>query len=245
MAKLTSFKILSFDTYGTLIDWEGGILTALSKTSQGQDIPFSKSDILRRFHTLEKEYQSRYPNVPYSQLLAKVHPALSSELNLRAPTEDTSRQFGKSVGSWPAFPDTVEALKRLQKHFKLLVLSNTDRASFAATNSIQLPGVEFDAVLTAQDIGSYKPDKRNFEYLLDFIHQQWGISKDEVLQTAQSQFHDHYPAKDAGLRSAWIVRPGAIMGEQGKKGEEIWDWKFDTLGEMADAVEEEARGNSP
>ncbi|KAL8753795.1 MAG: hypothetical protein Q9199_004794 [Rusavskia elegans] len=223
MAKLTSHQVLSFDVYGTLIDWESGIVIALS---QGyQELNLSKADILHTFHNLEKEFQSHYPDLLYSQLLSKLHPALASHLNL---------------SSWPAFPDTLEALKRLHKHFKLVVLSNTDRASFGATNDTQLPGVEFDAVLTAQEIGSYKPDRRNFEYLLDYVHRTWGISQDEVLQTAQSQFHDHYPAKEAGIRSAWIVRPGAIMGEQGKKGEEIWDWRFDTLGEMADAVEEEA-----
>ncbi|KAL8847233.1 MAG: hypothetical protein Q9221_007720 [Calogaya cf. arnoldii] len=237
MAKLTSHKVLAFDVYGTLIDWETGITTALT---QGYiDLNLSKTEILHAFHNLEKEYQSRYPDLAYSELLAKLHPALTSDLNLTAPTESVSQQFGDSVGSWPAFPDTLAALKRLKTHFKLVVLSNTDRDSFAATNKNQLPGVEFDAVLTAQDIGSYKPDRRNFEYLLDYTHRTWGISKDEVLQTAQSQFHDHYPAKDVGIRSAWIVRPGAVMGEQGQKGEEIWNWKFHILGEMADAVDKE------
>ncbi|KAL9035012.1 MAG: hypothetical protein Q9180_005090 [Flavoplaca navasiana] len=240
MTKLTSHKALSFDVYGTLIDWETGIVTALS---QGYpDLNFPKADILHAFHNLEKDYQSRYPDLPYSQLLSKIHPDLAAKLNLSAPAEARSQQFGDSVGLWPAFPDTLDALKRLQKHFKLLVLSNTDRASFAATNRTQLPGVEFDAVFTAQDIGSYKPDRRNFEYMLKHVDERWGISREEVLQTAQSQFHDHYPAREMGIRSAWIVRPGAIMGEQGKKGEEVWDWKFDTLGEMADAVEKEASG---
>lgn len=242
MAKLTSHKVLSFDVYGTLIDWESGIVTALSHGYPDLKIP--RVEILHAFHKLEKETQSRHPNLPYSQLLAKLHPALASQLNLSPPSEATSQQFGDSVGSWPAFPDTVAALHRLQKHFKLVVLSNTDRASFAATSDTQLPGVVFDAVLTAQDIGSYKPDKRNFEFLLGYARDSWGFGKDELLQTAQSQFHDHYPAKEMGIRSAWIVRPGAIMGEQGKKGEEIWDWKFDTLEEMADAVDNEASGMS-
>lgn len=240
MFKLTSHKVLSFDVYGTLIDWESGICTALS---QGfQDIHASKSDILHKYHNLEKEYQSRYPDLPYSQLLTKIHPVLAKELGLSDPHETTSQQFGASIGSWPAFPDTVAALHRLRKQFKLVVLSNTDRASFSATNNVQLPGIDFDAVLTAQDIGSYKPDRRNFDYLLDHVYQKWSISKDEVLQTAQSQFHDHYPAREVGIRSAWIVRPGAVMGEQGNKGEEVWGWRFDTLGEMADAVEKEEAG---
>ena len=240
MTKLTSHKALSFDVYGTLIDWETGIVKALSQGYPDLNIP--KADILHAFHNLEKDYQSRYPDLPYSQLLSKIHPALASQLNLTAPTEATSQLFGNSAGLWPAFPDTLDALQRLQKHFKLVVLSNTDRASFAATNKTQLPDVKFDAVVTAQDIGSYKPDRRNFEYMLKHVKENFGIENVEVLQTAQSQFHDHYPTKEMGIRSAWIVRPGAIMGEQGKKGEEVWDWKFDTLGEMADAVEKEVSG---
>ena len=238
MAKLTSHKVLSFDVYGTLIDWESGIVTALSHGYS--DLKTPRVEILHAFHNLEKETQSRHPNLPYSHLLAKLHPALASQLNLSPPSEAASQQFGESVGSWPAFPDTVAALHRLQDHFKLVVLSNTDRASFAATNDTQLPGVVFDAVFTAQDIGSYKPDGRNFEFLVGYARENWGFGKDELLQTAQSQFHDHYPAKEMGIRSAWIVRPGAVMGEQGEKGEEIWDWKFDTLEEMADAVDNEA-----
>ncbi|KAI4088382.1 MAG: hypothetical protein L6R37_008213 [Teloschistes peruensis] len=105
----------------------------------------------------------------YSSLLAKIHPLLLSELNLPAPTEQQSRTFGESIGSWPAFQDTLATLHFLQKYFKLVVLSNTDRAPFAATNAAQLPGVRFDAMLTAQDIGSYKPDERNFEYLLRYV----------------------------------------------------------------------------
>ncbi|KAL8814156.1 MAG: hypothetical protein Q9223_006597, partial [Gallowayella weberi] len=162
-------------------------------------------------------------------------------LGLDKPSEDTSRRFGESVGDWPAFPDTLDALQRLRKYFKLVVLSNTDAVSFAATNREQLPGIEFDAVLTAQEIGSYKPERRNFEFLLRFVEEEWGVGREQVLQTAQSQFHDHVPAKEMGIRSVWIVRPGAVMGDTGEKGEEIWDWKFDSLEEMADAVEREVK----
>ncbi|KAL8725824.1 MAG: hypothetical protein Q9166_007111 [cf. Caloplaca sp. 2 TL-2023] len=244
MPALTSHKLLSFDVYGTLIDWESGIHTAFLPTlhaskSSPSHPAHTKSTILTTFHSIEKDLQAHSPDLPYSQLLTKAHPLLAQKIGLDPPTEPTSLAFGNSIGTWPAFPDTISALQRLQKHFKLIVLSNTDRASFSATNSTQLPGIEFDAVLTAQDIGSYKPDRRNFEYMLDYVHSKWGITKEEVLQTAQSQFHDHFPAKETGIRSVWIVRPGAIMGEVGKKGEEVWDWKFDTLGGMADAVEKE------
>ncbi|KAI4198197.1 MAG: hypothetical protein LQ350_005433 [Teloschistes chrysophthalmus] len=190
MTSLISDSVLSFDVYGTLIDWESGIYTnllpLLSQTS------YSKHHVLHTFHALEKRHQSLHPDLPYSSLLAEIHPLLLSELNLPSPTSQQSLTFGESVGSWPAFPDTLSALHILQKNFKLVVLSNTDRDSFAATNAAQMPGVKFDAVLTAQDIGSYKPDERNFEYMVGWVEREWGVGKEGVLQTAQSQFHDHF-----------------------------------------------------
>ncbi|KAL8950606.1 MAG: hypothetical protein Q9222_003361 [Ikaeria aurantiellina] len=242
MTNLTSYKVLSFDCYGTLVDWESGLHSAFLSTVNPPVSQHTKPEILHAFHSLEKEHQSLHPDLPYSQLLTKIHPLLATKLGIEVPAEQKSKEFGDSVGSWPAFPDTVSALQRLQKHFKLVILSNTDRISFSATNSTQMRGIQFDAILTAQDIGSYKPDKRNFEYMLNHVQQEWGIAKDQVLQTAQSQFHDHHPAKDMGIKSAWIVRPGAIMGEQA--GKEIFDWKFDTMGEMADAVERELEGEA-
>jgi FMN phosphatase YigB (HAD superfamily) len=102
-----------------------------------------------------------------------------------------------------------------------------------------LQGFKFDAVLTAQDIGSYKPDPRNFEYMLEEVEKRFGVKKQEVIQTAQSQFHDHQPARKIGINSAWIVRSSAVKGEIQKEGL-IYNWRFDKLGDMADAVEKEA-----
>jgi 2-haloalkanoic acid dehalogenase type II len=129
----------------------------------------------------------------------------------------------------------VEALRRLAKHYKLVVLSNVDRASFAKSNAGSLQGVPFDMIITAQDIGSYKPDLRNFEYMLTAVEREYGIPPSQVLQTAQSQFHDHQPARKVGIRSVWIERVGATMGNL---EDPIFDWRFGTLGEMADALEE-------
>jgi len=227
---------LSFDVYGTLIDWETGILTALEPLlaqCSPTSTPTSK-ELLAIFHELESKQQTQTPDLPYSALLASVYPQLAEKLGLRKSTHEEEIAFGNSVGKWPAFPDTVNALRRLKKHYKLVVLSNVDRESFSASNAGPLDGVSFDGILTAQDIGSYKPDLHNFEYMLDFIKKEWGFGKADVLPTAQSQFHDHHPARKMGLKSVWIVRPGSTMGNQ---GEEIFDWRFDTLGEMADAVE--------
>ena len=237
MSKLSDYRLLSFDVYGTLIDWERGILEAFRPIlKRDMRKNFSREHLLKTFHSLEREQQSKTPDMPYSQLLTTVHPQFALALGFDRPTVEESKAFGDSVGQWPAFPDTVDALRRLSKHYKLVVLSNVDRESFGATNAGPLQGVPFDAVITAQDIGSYKPDQRNFEFLLKQVMTDFGIGKEEILQTAQSQVHDHEPASKIGIKSVWIARPGALMGNA---VEEIYDWKLDTLGDLADAVESE------
>lgn len=244
MAPLTSFRLLCFDVYGTLIDQNTGILNSLYTSIPGlKSAPIPERKILEIFNKHEKAQQSKTPTLPFSKLLATIHPFVASELGLPAPSASDSEKFGESVGSWPAFPDTVEALKRLHKYYKLVVLSNVDRESFSRTNSGPLKGFDFDAILTAQDIGSYKPDPRNFEYMLKEVEKRFGVKREEVIQTAQSQFHDHQPARKLGINSAWIVRSSAVKGDVQKEGL-IYDWRFDTLGDMADAVEKEGEGQS-
>ncbi|KIW66177.1 haloacid dehalogenase, type II [Phialophora macrospora] len=237
MAKLGDFQLLSFDVYGTLIDWEAGILSGLKPLieQQGGTARLSRSQALDIYHELEREQQSATPGMPYSQLLTTIYPQFAARLGLLKPSTQDSETFGRSVGQWPAFPDTVDALRRLQRYYKLVILSNVDRESFQASNDGPLGGVVFDKIITAEDIGSYKPDLRNFEYLLRSVQEDFGVEKNQVLQTAQSQFHDHHPAKKMGIKSVWIERHGTM----GNRQEEIYDWKFATLGLMADAVEME------
>ncbi|KAI0010467.1 haloacid dehalogenase [Xylariaceae sp. FL0662B] len=241
MANLKDFRVLSFDVYGTLIDWESGMLAALqpllATAPPDRKDDFSRRRLFRLIYELESAQQRATPAVLYSEVLTTIHPQIAARLGLPTPSADQSRAFGGSVGAWPAFPDTVDALRRLRAHFKLVVLSNVDRASFAATNAGPLRGVPFDLVLTAEEIGSYKPDPRNFAYMLAAAREKFGVEKGQVLQTAQSQIHDHYPAREAAIKSAWIARAGAVFGNM---EEPVYDWKFDTLGKMADAVEAES-----
>ncbi|KAF5004523.1 hypothetical protein FDECE_8978 [Fusarium decemcellulare] len=236
MSKLSDFRLLSFDVYGTLIDWETGVLDGLKPLVESNNASFSREHLLATYHEFESAQQQKTPDMKYSELLSTIHPYVAERLGLPKPTAEQDKAFGASIGTWPAFPDTVDALRRLGKHYKLVVLSNVDRESFAKSNSEPLQGVPFDLIITAQDVGSYKPDLKNFEYMLREVESKFGIKSAQVLQTAQSQFHDHHPAKKMGMSSSWIERPGAIMGNRENP---VYNWKFDTLGDMADALEKE------
>ncbi|KAI2615330.1 HAD-like protein [Hypoxylon sp. NC1633] len=237
MANLKGFRLLSFDVYGTLIDYETGILSSFQPLLDANGHPdISRLQLLEAYHEFEVQQQQETPDMPYTQLLASIYGRVAEKLGLTPPTAEESRVFGSSVGNWPAFPDTVAALRRLAKRYRLVVLSNIDRSSFSLTNSGPLESFPFDLVITAQDVGTYKPNHRNFEYMLKAVKEKFGVDKDQVMQTAQSQFHDHHPSRALGIKSTWIVRPGAIMGNRER---EIYDWKFDTLEDMADALDAE------
>jgi 2-haloalkanoic acid dehalogenase type II len=170
----------------------------------------------------------------YPDLLAEVHGQLAVEWGVaRNLVEDAA--FGASIGGWPAFSDAIEALGYLKQHFRLVILSNVDRASFRATN--ERLGVRFDAVYTAQDIGSYKPNRRNFLYLLDRLKEQ-GVPQEKLLHVAQSLFHDHMPANALGLASAWIDRRHDVGGGGATApaaGGGRYDFRFTSLGALAEA----------
>lgn len=237
MSKLTDFRLLSFDVYGTLIDWETGLMNALEPIlEKNGKADLDKKTVLSACQKIESEQQKKTPDMIYSKLLATICPNLCTELGCEIPpTPEESKAFGDSVGAWPAFPDTVDALKRLKKHYKLVVLSNVDNESFSKSNAGPLEGFEFDAVLTAQDIGTYKPNPNNFHYMLYEVKERFGVEKAQVLQTAQSQFHDHQPCGEVGVKGAWIDRYGSVYGNT---EDPVYEWRFETLGEMADAVEE-------
>ncbi|HVQ70441.1 MAG TPA: HAD family hydrolase, partial [Bradyrhizobium sp.] len=155
MMKLTTYKVLTFDCYGTLIDWEAGIHTALQPLLAKASRPPSKDAVLETFARHESSQEAETPEMIYSDVLAAVHRRLAREWGLAASDAD-HKLFGDSVPDWPAFPDSAEALAYLKQHYKLVILSNVDRTSFAGSNARL--GVIFDAIYTAQDIGSYKPD---------------------------------------------------------------------------------------
>jgi 2-haloalkanoic acid dehalogenase type II len=229
--RLSDFKVLSFDCYGTLIDWETGIWTALQPLAEKAGGK-AREAALMRFGHHETAQEHETPGLKYSELLTRVHTRLATEWGVAAEP-DADRKFGASVGDWPAFPDSAEALAYLKRHFKLVILSNVDRASFAGSN--RRLGVTFDAVCTAEDVGSYKPDPANFRYLLARLG-ELGHTPGDLLHVAQSLYHDHAPANAAGLNSAWIDRRAAEPG-WGATPEAAahYDFRFTTLGEFAEA----------
>lgn len=251
--KLSDFDVLSFDCYGTLIDWESGLYAALTPLLKraGADpadpasshagtalsqpgVDLSRDAVLQAFARLESRQQVKTPEMAYPDLLAEVHGQLATEWDVAQDPAEAAA-FGASIGDWPPFPDTAEALRYLKRHFRLIILSNVDRTSFQVTN--RCLGVAFDAVYTAQDIGSYKPDRGNFAYLLDRMHEQ-GIAREKLLHVAQSLFHDHVPANALGIASAWIDRRHETGGGGATApvtGEVRYDFRFTGLGEMAAA----------
>ena len=206
--RLTDFRVLTFDCYGTLIDWESGIFAALQPLLSRASAPLGREAALEVYARHESAQQAETPGMIYSALLAAVHRRLAAALELPS-TEAEHVRFGASVPDWPAFSDSGESLRYLKQHYQLVILSNVDRESFSGSN--RRLGVDFDAIYTAQDVGSYKPDPANFTYMLDHLAAR-GIGRGDILHTAQSLFHDHAPAKGFGLATAWIDRRGAQVG---------------------------------
>jgi 2-haloacid dehalogenase len=227
--RLSDFRVLTFDCYGTLIDWETGLFCALEPLLRKSPRPLSQDDALKEFGLHEHAQERDTPDMPYPDLLSQVHRRLAREWG--APSSDDEHaRFGQSVRDWPAFPDSLAALKYLKQHYELVILSNVDRASFKASQ--EKLGVEFDAVITAQDVGSYKPDPRNFRYLINKLAER-GTSAGDILHVAQSLLHDHLPANAAGLASVWIDRPHNATAAPPSMPK--YNFKFPSLAAMVDA----------
>jgi len=232
--KLSDYKALTFDVYGTLIDWESGMISGLKPLTDQLAKPMTRDAILEAHAFHESTTQAYTPSMIYSDVLSIVYKRLAEEWGLPARWE-ACQVYGRSVAHWPAFEDSAASLAYLKQHFKLVVLSNVDNASFAY--SAAKLGVEFDAAYVAGDIGSYKPNQRNFDYMLANL-ERMGIGKGDILHTAESMFHDHGPANIAGLANCWIYRRfdkegfGATMnpGEM-----PTYDLRFNSMAELVEA----------
>ena len=234
--ELTGFEALSFDCYGTLIDWEAGIAAVLAPWARAHGLDLGDEELLLAYSDSEAAVERERPTALYPAVLAAAFRRTGETLGV-AVDETWARRLGDSVPDWPAFPDSAGALARLARHYKLIILSNVHRAGFAGSNE-RLRG-DFAAIITAEDVGAYKPAENHFR-ALDAALPGLGVERRRLLHVAQSLFHDHVPAKREGLRSVWINRrhdrPGWGATPEPR---EAWayDLEFPSMAAFADAVD--------
>jgi putative hydrolase of the HAD superfamily len=242
--RLTDFDALSFDCYGTLIDWEAGLIAVLRPWARERGLDLTDEQLLTAYSPAEAAVEAEHPAELYPEVLARSMRQFGRELGARVTSEDAAR-LAHSVPDWPAFSDSPAALATLGQRYRLIILSNIDRASFAG--SARRLGTEFAGVITAQDIGSYKPDPRNFEVLLREAA-RLGVAPGRLLHVAQSLFHDHVPAKRAGLPTVWINRRHASpgWGATPEPGQPVRpDWEFPSMAAFAAAALSAAAEHPP
>lgn len=233
---LTTCSALSFDCYGTLIDWEAGIAAVLVPWAARRGSELDEEALLVAYSDREAEVEREHPGWRYPDVLREAFRRTGAALGLEVDDADADA-LGRSVPDWPAFPDSAEALERLGRRYRLIILSNVDREGFAGSN--RRLGVEFDAIWTAEDIGSYKPADANFDYLLEHLG-ELGVEREGLLHVAQSLFHDHVPAKRRGLPTVWINRRHDRPGwgaTPDPRAEVAPDLEFPSLAAFADAVD--------
>ncbi|KAG2109843.1 HAD-like protein [Suillus discolor] len=298
MLEFTSHKLLVFDVYGTLVDWESGIYNSLRKLFP-EDTP--REEVLEKYAAAELDLQMKDPSVTYSKILDLAWVQLSGQANTSlepaAVTEEEERiwasssavaqqlqgldlasstppasdaeRFGASIPTWQPFEDTVQALHRLKEHFALVVLSNVDNKSFEGTHELLksqtlearnsryptvTPDSPFSLILTAQQLNAYKPDLKVLETALQQVSSvprfnlphpspPWAVEACEVLVVANSLLHDIEPANLHNLNSVWISRheKNIIGTKPDLKERGAWTWRFETLGDLADAVDQEVK----
>jgi 2-haloacid dehalogenase len=194
----TRFDAITFDCYGTLIDWEQGILNALQPVLAPRGIDVDENELLERYARHEAALEAG-DYLPYRDVLAGSLRRLCEELGF-SPADGDAAGFAQAIGDWPAFHDTAPALRRLHERFRLGVITNCDRDLFALSN--RRLGVTFDWIVTAEDARAYKPGLEPFELAFETID----VPRERILHVAQSLFHDHVPAKHLGLTTVWVDR---------------------------------------
>ena len=243
---LTSYTALSFDCYGTLIDWESGLGSVLVPWAREQGLDLTDEELLLAYSGNEAAVQAETPEALYPDVLATAFRRTGERLD-RPVSDEWATRLAGSVPDWPAFPDSADALARLARHYQLIILSNVHREGFAGSNR-HLRG-DFAAVITAEDVGAYKPAENHFR-ALDSTLIELGVDRADLLHVAQSLFHDHVPAKREGLPSVWINRRHDRDGwgaTPEPSGTWSYDLEFPSMGDFADAADlafadEEAAG---
>ncbi len=198
------FKYLSFDCYGTLIDWETGISESLGSILNAHGVSIEHDALLEAYGSAEAEVEAG-PFRSYREVMQSVLRIFGDSHDFE-PAADELEGFPNSIREWPAFPDSTEALQALSTRYELVILSNIDDDLFRFSQEVL--GIEFDHVFTAGQIGSYKPSHLNFEYMIGKI----SVPPEEILHVAQSLFHDIAPAGELGLSTVWVNRRQGLAG---------------------------------
>jgi 2-haloacid dehalogenase len=221
---------LSFDCYGTLIDWENGILDqALPRLADAGARNVDPVKLLRAYVTHEAALEVG-PFQAYRNVLAQTFLRLGADLGVQLDDASCSA-FAEGLAEWPPFPDTIDALRRLGSKYRLVILSNVDDGLFDRT--AKRLGISFDAVITAEQVRSYKPALGHFQAARDRL----GLSPANWLHVAQSLYHDHVPAKSLGLRTVWVDRPTQLAGTGiAPAARVIPDARTTTLAEVAELL---------
>ena len=225
----SSFTTITFDCYGTLIDWEAGLLPGLRSilAAHGQSMP--DAVILEQYGEFELLAETG-PYQSYRHVLESVVRQFGEHYGFY-PTPSELGSLHESIPAWPSFPDTISALQKLAHRYRLAVISNIDDDLFAETRKHL--GVDFAAVITAQQARSYKPSLNNFQLAL----QELGVEPSRLLHAGQSVYHDVIPAQSLGIGTVWVnrqsARPGvgAVRAATGKPDLEVPD--VATLAAMA------------
>ena len=229
MLDFSRFEVLTFDCYGTLINWEAGILPVLHRVLSGHGKRSDDATLLKLYGDFEQQAEAG-PFQPYREVLASVIRQFGKQFGF-TPTEEEIHALANSLPAWKPWPDTLDALRRLKSRFRLVILSNVDDDLFAGTRP-QL-GVEFDEVITAQQARAYKPSLKIFELALSRIN----APAHRVLHVGQSIYHDVIPAQSLGLATVWVNRPSARPGVGAVKSAQATpDLVVSTLEELADAA---------
>lgn len=233
MLDFSQFECLTFDCYGTLIDWESGILAALKPILAAHNRELSDEKLLELYGTIEAQAEAgEYRS--YRKILQFVTQRIGARLSF-ALHEHEIDALPDSLKNWPPFPDTVEILRQLKSRYKLAIISNTDDELFAETAKVlQVP---FDFVITAEQARSYKPSHRNFELAIQRI----GLPKEKILHCAQSIYHDIVPAKQLGIANVWVNRRAGRHGSGATvPANAIPDLTVTSLKELAEKIFTEA-----
>ena len=231
--KLTDFTILTFDMMGTLMNYEAGFIAWFRAHAAARRPDIADGQILESLARAEEVLQRDKPHPPFTRMLPMMYLAVASEFSL-PHDKDLAESFGASVAEWPPFPDSVESLRYLRQHYRLVAVTNADQTGFQRMS--RALGDPFHDAVTAEDVGVTKPDPQVFAYMLGRLSAR-GATKRQILHTAQSQYHDIGPARALGLATAWIERRRGQVGAGATPMAKVTtpDFHFGSLAEMVDA----------